>query len=63
MKEIPLDILTSWIVTRWFVSEETVITIIGKQSYCATVPTPAITGKTIVWFNHPVMYTLFLFVI
>jgi hypothetical protein len=61
MKEIPLDILTSWIVTRLFASGETVIPIIGKQSYCATIPAPAITGKTIVWFNHPVMYTLFLF--
>ena len=55
--------LTGRIVTRLFVSKETVIPIIGKQSYCATVPTPTITGGTIVGFNHPVMYTPFLFVI
>ena len=55
--------LTGRIVTRLFVSKETVIPIIGKQSYCATVPTPTVTGRTIVRFNHPVMYTPFLFVI
>ena len=63
MKEIPLSILTRRIVTRLFAPEGTVIPIIGKQRYCATVPTPAITGMTIMWFNHPAMYTLFLFVI
>ena len=55
--------LTGRIVTRLFVSKETVIPIIGKQSYCATAPAPTITGGTTVGFNHPVMYTLFLFVI
>ena len=55
--------LTDRIVTRLLVPKETVITIIGKQSDCATIPTPTITGRTILGFNHPVMYTLFLFII
>jgi len=55
--------LTDRIVTRLFVPKETVITIIEKQSDCATTPTPTITGSTIWGFNHPVMYTLFLFII
>ena len=63
MKEMPLISLTRRIATRLFASEGTVIPIIGKQSYCATVSAPTITGKTIVWFNHPAMHTLFLSVI
>ncbi len=63
MKDILIDILVGQIVTRLFVSKETVIPIIGNQSDCTTVPTPTITGGTIVGFNHPVMYTPFLFVI
>ncbi len=63
MKDILIDILAGQIGTRLFVSKETVIPIIGKQSEYATVSTPTVTGRTIVRFNHPVMYTPFPFVI
>jgi len=43
--------------------EETIRTVIGKQSDRATTAAPAITGQTMVRFNHPAMQALFTFVI